>query len=617
MTIQKDTKKANKSNKANRNKKDSKNDVLSEIRKVIDRRAISDRRLEAIFKNISNHPYLIAAFLSFALAGFGCYGQYYISGFSVYFVFALAEFFYFRRLLKGLGDSAKNHAACYLSFAGKSLFTLAATIYFVGYQSKAAFVCFVGVIAVLIAYVVLLNNDKKFVDRVTCLCLAAAGFVLRYSYVLETDIYTRQNDVWFFGEEGGHAGYIEYLYNNHALPNFDPTTLWQYYHPPLHHIICAVWLKFCTAFGIEYYMACEALQGLTLFYISAVVITFYKLLKLFDLKGKALTIPFGIGCMFPYLAIMSGGINNDPLMLCFTMGAIYCVIKWYREQTAKNIAKAALCIGFGMMTKVSVALIAPAVAIVFLIALFALFKSGKKALNRLGQFCVFALISFPLGLWWSIRNYLRFGVKPNYVPMLSEEADQFLGEFTTKQRFTDFGFYQFKKVFEQWGGESYKEHNPTIAFIKNSLFGEEISESHFPKSGLIVPNALFWVALILAVISFIAMFIVLVKKTKGANFVEKLLLCLVHLTILGSYYHFCAKYKFICTMNFRYIVPCMLIGLLNIGIFAGACQNAQSADIGAWAKKFCKGAVSLLGYLSAAFVALSYVMMFLVISSNG
>ena len=336
--------------------------LLLSLRKDMNRRAISDRRLEANFRTLSRHPYIVAAFICLALTGFGSYSYKFLNGVIVCGVFMIIELFYLRRFLKQLDDSGKHTAGSVLTFAGKTLLTLAAVNYFVHAQYKAAFICFAGLCVVLVMYVALLNNDKKFHDRVTCLALAGAGFVLRYSYVFMSDIYTRQNDVWYFGGEGGHAGYIEYIYNNNALPNFDPTTLWQYYHPPLHHIICAVWLKFCTSVGIEYYMACEAIQALTLFYVCAVTITVYKILRLFDLKGKALTIPFGMCCMYPYLVLMSGGINNDPLMLCFTVGALFCVLKWYREQTAKNIVKAALCIGLGMMTKISVGLIAPAVA---------------------------------------------------------------------------------------------------------------------------------------------------------------------------------------------------------------------------------------------------------------
>lgn len=583
-----------------------KGELLLSMRKTMNRRVISDRRLDAVFDTISRHPYLVAAFICFALTGFGCYSYEFVNGFTVYGVFALLELVWFRRLLRHLDDSGKHTIGSVLIFAAKSLLALAAVNYFVHTEYKASFVCFVGLAAVLVLYVVLLNNDRKFYDKVKCLALAGAGFVLRYSYVFMSDIYTRQNDVWYFGGEGGHAGYIEYIYNNNALPDFDPTTLWQYYHPPLHHIICAVWLKFCTIFGIEYYMACEAIQALTLFYVCAVTITVYKILRLFDLKGKALTIPFGMCCMYPYLVLMSGGINNDPLMLCFTVGAIYCVFRWYREQTAKNIVKAALCIGLGMMTKLSVGLCAPAVLILFIMALV---QNRKHIVNRLGQLCLFGVICCSLGLWWSVRNFLRFGVKPTYVPSLSENDSQYIGYLTTKQRLTDFSFFQFKKVFEQWGGESYKEYNPTIAALKNSLFGEGINESHFPKTATLVPYALFWIALILAVISFVAMVIVLFAKTDNARFTEKLMLTVIYATVLGNYYNFCIRYPFICTMNFRYIIPCMLIGLINIGLFTNMCQQSKKAP--------CKTAVNTISWLSSAFVVLSYMTYFFVASSNG
>ena len=223
--------------------------------------------------------------------------------------------------------------------------------------------------------------------------------------------------------------------------------------------------------------------------------------------------------------------------------------------------------------------------------------------------CLFGVICCPLGLWWSVRNYLRFGVKPNYVPSLSNADVQYIGDLTAKHRLTDFSFSQIKIVFEQWGGESYKEYNPTIAMLKNSIFGEGINETFFPKNAMLVPYALFWIALVLAVIAFIAMLIVLFVKTDNARFTEKLMLTVVYATILGNYYNFCIKYPFICTMNFRYIIPCMLIGLINIGLFTDLCNRSEKAP--------CKAIVSTLSYLSSAFIVLSYITYFFVASTNG
>lgn len=47
--------------------------LLLSLRKDMNRRAISDRRLEAIFRTFSRHPYIVAAFICLALTGFGSY----------------------------------------------------------------------------------------------------------------------------------------------------------------------------------------------------------------------------------------------------------------------------------------------------------------------------------------------------------------------------------------------------------------------------------------------------------------------------------------------------------------------------------------------------------------
>lgn len=104
----------------------------------MNRRAISDRRLEAIFRTLSRHPYIVAAFICLALTGFGSYSYKFLNGVIVCGVFMIIEFFYLRRFLKQLDDSGKHTAGSVLTFAGKTLLTLAAVNYFVHAQYKAA-----------------------------------------------------------------------------------------------------------------------------------------------------------------------------------------------------------------------------------------------------------------------------------------------------------------------------------------------------------------------------------------------------------------------------------------------------------------------------------------------
>ena len=71
--------------------------------------------------------------------------------------------------------------------------------------------------------------------------ILAAGFLLKLVYVLYTGIGTLQHDVHSFTDStNGHAGYIRYLYTYGHLPDFDPRQEFQFYHPPLHHILSAL-----------------------------------------------------------------------------------------------------------------------------------------------------------------------------------------------------------------------------------------------------------------------------------------------------------------------------------------------------------------------------------------
>ena len=100
--------------------------LLLSLRKDMNRRAISDRRLEAIFRTLSRHTYIVAAFICLALTGFGSYSYKFLNGVTVYGVFMIIEFFYLRRFLKQLDDSGKHTAGAVLTFAGKTLLPLAA-----------------------------------------------------------------------------------------------------------------------------------------------------------------------------------------------------------------------------------------------------------------------------------------------------------------------------------------------------------------------------------------------------------------------------------------------------------------------------------------------------------
>ena len=87
--------------------------------------------------------------------------------------------------------------------------------------------------------------DKLDAERIVLL-LIIAGFAVRAAYVLLTGHLVRQHDA---GGTNGHIPYMEYIYNNLSLPKVTMTGVNQNYHPPLHYILCAAWLKLQTLLG--------------------------------------------------------------------------------------------------------------------------------------------------------------------------------------------------------------------------------------------------------------------------------------------------------------------------------------------------------------------------------
>lgn len=406
--------------------------------------------------------------------------------------------------------------------------------------------------------------------------IAFVGVVIRVIYICYTAYNVRQHDLISLNDKEGHVAYILYWYNNYKLPDFDPRDLWQFYQPPLHHIIAAIWVKINVFVGFDFVSAVENIQVLIMIYSFITTFICYKIFKEIGIKERGLVIAFTLVCLHPTMILMSGSINNDMLCLMFEMAAILATIKWYKKSSMKNIIIIALCMGLSMMTKTSGALIAPGVAFIFIyrfIKVVIAWKNTKlenktQVINVIGlikQFVVFLVIAVTIGMWWSIYTKVRFGMPFGYVPKLSNDLNQYIGAYPIWARFFDFDMVQLKNVFENWGNPCF-EHNILIAILKTSLFGEY----NFSKSvSYIVQPAtiLFWSNVILTVLSLIAMLYVCFKKINYVSNTIKIFFGITYITIMGSYIEFCFQYPHTCTMDFRYIVPTIIIGAAAIGLF--------------------------------------------------
>lgn len=553
---------------------------------------------DGLIRLAGSHPYLctLAVCLLLNAFSFGAIWNVTSNGLFAGFcaVYAAAAYGVYCKYKSGVyrKKQAELLAAIYLAI------DLAAAALYSRSENKGLWLIAGGCAAVMLFYS--FAKTDRFRMQLDSLLIMGTGFFIKYGYVLYTSIYSRQHDVGYFGGEDSHAGYIDYLLNNHRLPDFDVREVWQFCHPPLHHGICALWIYISeNIFGVDYDRSRESLQTLTLFYSMCIIITSYKILRHFGLSGKALYAPLLIIAFHPAFIMFSGSINNDVLAAAFTMGAIYCALKWYDSPTVKNILKIALCIGLGMMTKLSAAVAAIPVALIFLIVFIREFRrSGGKLL---GQFCIFGAVCVPLALWFEIKNYILYRVPVTYVQEMDKSELQYIGDQSFLSRITDFSPKQFKSVFEQWiwngdPPQSYNEYNPIIAAMKNSLFGEYINESSFgqDKITVFICTVFFWLSVLLAALCLILGVMSLFRRCRMSG-IHKLFFASFYITMMINFYKMSADYPFTCTMNFRYITPTVTVSALFMGIFM---QSFEKSKGGVTANK-------AITALSLAFAVLS------------
>ncbi len=402
-------------------------------------------------------------------------------------------------------------------------------------------------------------------DQATCILLGAGAFFLHACYILYTSYLTRQHDVFPVSQSEGHQAYILYFVDhNFALPDFAPNKVWEFYHPPLHYFLSAMWVKLQMFFGANTETAIENVQFLSLFYSCAVIILGYRILQALHLKGAALTLPFAILCFHPMLILLAGSINNDVLCLALTMASILYAIRWYQSPTVKNILLLGLFLGLAMMAKSAGVLAAPAVAVLFLIRLI---KGKGKRRGLWKQYGLFLLVCAPLGLWWSLYGKIRFQMPFGAISALAKNNPQYLGTDTPLQRLFSID-WQHLTVFENWDWQNQVfEHNLFTALFKTSVFDE--AKLFTGGVGLCFSQVLFWTNILLAAAAFVCMVRCAVQVGKSGSlqpYRSEVLFCgVLYGTCMAFYIWFCFKQPFACTQSFRYIFPTVLVGTVGIG----------------------------------------------------
>jgi len=280
--------------------------------------------------------------------------------------------------------------------------------------------------------------------------------------------------------EARHLDYIMTIHNSGKLPN---TNKAQHYHPPLHHLISASFLKVLDNFNLSSKTKLESLQILTCIYS---IIAMFLVLKICDeLKinnfYKIIVLLF-VG-FNPLFIIMSGFISNDMLVSMFIILAMYLLIKWYKTPSYLNTVLIGLVFGLGYATKTSIAVmgivIAGVVCFKWLHSLL-LAKKDDPAIDKtklyktkkfLIQTLIFLIIATPMSIAFPIRNYKKFN-QP-FVYVVPPKKDLLVKETNTFKRFGPFS----RELFED---EIHKDNYNVFSYvIKSDLVFSLCTSIHF------------------------------------------------------------------------------------------------------------------------------------------
>ncbi len=426
------------------------------------------------------------------------------------------------------------------------------------------------------------------------------GFLIRLFYVVMTQADVMQNDIGSFDRSlDGHLGYIRYLFDNWSLPDINPMSYYQMYHPPLHHFIGAVCMTVYSKLGLETAECVEALQMLPLFYTTAILVYLDKLAVRLKCSVQARFVIAGFAAFLPYSIYLGGAVNNDALVTLLMVMSLYYTVCWYQNGGWRNIVLMAVCVGCAVMTKTSGVLVAPAMALVML---WKLIKNRGQRLHFIRQYAVFGVIALPLGLWYHIRCLVKYNMPLGFVPSVAG-TNQYVGQYTIWERFSDYR-YALEQLYVRYDyRDGVNDYNIPITLVKGAVFGES---NYYLKNDTVktVGTVMFWMTLVLFILLCVGFLFWL--SMKEYQKMDKAFFGTALAVILISYVCFCIRYPHVCTMNIRYVMTAVYLGIFIMGMVISGLQKRMAARKPACEKIFVWGVVIAVHVYVIASVLLIY-----------
>lgn len=402
---------------------------------------------------------------------------------------------------------------------------------------------------------------KKWIKRnKVFIIIFLLALIIRMIFIIKYPLSKAQHDV---NGENGHFSYIQTIFIQNRLPS---TNQYQYYQPPLHHFISAMWLKVFSKLIRSYTTLIESLQFVPLIYSMLLLIVINKILKELKIKDKYKNLILVIMAFHPTFTILSGSINNDMLSILLIFCTLYELIKWYKKSDMVNTIILAIVTGLAVMAKTSGAIVSLPIMYIFLLQFYRAIKKGdkRKIWQYIGMYCVFGIISLSLGLWYPVRNYILFKQPILYI-LDPNNQKLYVGDKSLLSRFLPFS----KEIFIQYA-DPYEHYNIPTFLIKSSLFGEWTWTTSYICKYIYVFALFANIAII--VFSIVAIIREMTSNRKRDLIYRNIFLILYFFNII-SFISMNIKLPYGCSMDFRYIVPTIFIGIYFIGLQLRKIQN--------------------------------------------
>ena len=415
----------------------------------------------------------------------------------------------------------------------------------------------------IIVFLYYKTNKIEITDLVYLLGFFA--FLFRAMYALFNPIInvSRQHDTIAFTNGGGHLGYIWQIWAYGKNPDVDPRTLWEFYQPPFYYLICGYWVKIYTLLRVPIAEAAENIQLFSLFCVTGTGIVLDEIVKcLCDNRNRIIAaILFAVCPLFTYLA---GSVNNDALLLFMFSLSVFAIIHWFKTLSWKWIIVSAVFVGLSTMTKISGSLIAPAILFLFVVQIV---KNKNKRAVLFGQYVLFGFISLPLGLWWNVRNVLKFQMPFFWFNPANTNSIQYIPDYSAFQRL--FGLHnQLNHLYvEIFNTSENVDYNIILTTFKTIVFTCS-SEINLTVVTQIMGTILFILSVIIVIVMLILGIYNIIRDIRNEKnlFIYHIFMALCVISYLIFYIRFIFSEPFVHTMHARYIMPAIFIWILSASL---------------------------------------------------